>query len=98
MLPLNFMPVEVRFRPAGKYWIGSCPDLDISTHGETFERVQENLMEALGLFVESCLCRGTLEEVLIRAGYTKTMAHSTARAASSYFASGLAPVDAECRA
>jgi predicted RNase H-like HicB family nuclease len=66
MQPLNFMPVEVRFRPSGKYWIGSCPDLNVITQGETFERTQENLMEALALFVESCLRRGTLEEVLYR--------------------------------
>jgi len=67
MKPLNMMPVEVTFKPSGKYWIGSCPSLDISTQGENFERAQENLKEALVLFFESCLNRGTLNEVLRRA-------------------------------
>ena len=34
--------------------------------GETFERAQENLKEALALFIESCLSRGTLEAEYFR--------------------------------
>jgi predicted RNase H-like HicB family nuclease len=99
MQPINFMPVEVTFRPSGKFWLASCPSLDLATQGETLERAQENLKEALGLFIESCLNRGTLEEVLLRAGYTKTRAQQAAKAVESYFsASATAPREAECRA
>ena len=81
MESLNMMPVEVVFRPSGKYWIGSCPSLNVSTQGETFERAQENLKEALALFIESCLSRGTLEEVLSRAGYSKVQIRTVSDAA-----------------
>ena len=83
---LRMMPVEVTFKPSGKYWIGSCPSLDVSTQGESFEHAQQNLKEALALFVESCLVRGTLEEVLRRAGYTKVQIRSVEEAAQPYLA------------
>ena len=67
---INMMPVEVTFTPSGKYWIGACPSLDVNTQGESFERAQENLKEALVLFFEYCAARGTLEEVLRQAGYS----------------------------
>jgi predicted RNase H-like HicB family nuclease len=98
MQPINFMPVEVNFRPSGKYWLAECPALDIATQGETFERAQENLKEALALFIESCLRRGTLEEVLLRAGYTQNGAYSAAKAVESYFAAHPDFVENECRA
>ena len=90
------MPVEITFKPSGKYWIASCPSLDVSTQGESFERARENLEEALNLFIESCRSRGTLEEVLRDAGYSKEKIRSVADAAESY----LAPSDGrtECRA
>jgi len=71
METLNMMPVEVTFKPSGKSWLASCPSLEIHTQGESFERAQENLKEALSLFIESCLRRGTLDEVLRLAGYSK---------------------------
>ena len=96
MESLNMMPVEVTFKPSGKYWIGSCPSLNVSTQGESFDRAQENLKEALALFIESCLSRGTLEEVLRRAGYSKVKIRSVANAAQPFLAA--ASKRAECRA
>ncbi|MDY0242133.1 MAG: hypothetical protein RBR34_08150 [Rhodospirillaceae bacterium] len=81
----NMMPVEVTFKPSGKAWIGVCRSLDIATQGETFERAQANMAEALALFFESCLKRGTLEEVLRQAGYSKTHVRSIAREAKALF-------------
>ena len=93
---LRMMPVEVTFKPSGKYWIGSCPSLDVSTQGESFEVAQKNLQEALALFFESYLVRGTLEEVLRRAGYTKVQMRSVEEAIQPYLAHlGRRP---ECRA
>lgn len=71
MSPVHYMPVEVHFRPSGKWWIGECPNLGVITQGETFERANENLQEALRAFLTSCLERGTLEEVLRQSGFTK---------------------------
>jgi len=73
---LRMMPVPVTFTPSGMYWIGSCPSLNVNTQAESFERAQVNLKEALALFIESCFVRGTLEEVLRSAGYTKVQIRS----------------------
>ena len=81
MEKLNMMPVEVSFKPSGKYWLASCPSLDIHTQGENFERAEENLKEALALFFESCLSRGTLKEVLKQAGYTPVQIRTVENAA-----------------
>ena len=80
----GMMPVEVRFKPSGKYWVASCPDLDIATQGESFEQAQENIKELLFLFVQSCLSRGTLEQVLAEAGYTKAQTRAVTKAARSF--------------
>jgi predicted RNase H-like HicB family nuclease len=84
MTAFNFMPVEVNFKPAGKYWIASCPDFDLATQGESFESAHDNLAEALMLFIESCLKRGTLDEVLRQAGYTKTQISNVRKSAQNY--------------
>lgn len=78
------MPVEVRFKPSGGHWLGLCPSLGLATQGETFERAQENLREMIWLFMESCLRRGVLEQVLRRAGFTKTKVGAVMKAAETY--------------
>ena len=92
---INMMPVEVNFKPSGKYWLGSCPSLDIHTQGENFERAQENLKEALALFIESCLSRGTLEEVLRLAGYSPVQIRTVENAAREFIPSAFSLP--ECR-
>ena len=93
---INMMPVEVSFKPSGKYWIASCPSLDIHTQGEDFESANENLKEALVLFFESCLSRGTLKEVLRQAGYSPVQINSVEEAAKQFHLPP--PAFAECRA
>ena len=60
----NMPPVEETFRPESGYWIASCPDLDLTTQGKTFEEAKSNIKDALMLFFESCSRRGTLKEFL----------------------------------
>jgi predicted RNase H-like HicB family nuclease len=91
----NMMPVEVTFKPSGKCWLASCPSLDIHTQGENFERAQENLKEAIALFIESCLSRGTLKEVLRLAGYSPVQINTVATAAKAYLPAAFS--SPECR-
>lgn len=65
----NMMPVEVRFIPEGDMWVAQCEALGVMTQGHTFDQAQKNLVEALLLFLESCMRRGVLEQVLQEAGY-----------------------------
>ena len=68
----NMMPeLEFNFRQSGKYWIAECLTLDLATQGETFERAQENMLEAIDAFLESCVARGTLFTALRELGLTK---------------------------
>ena len=78
---INMMPVEVSFKPSGKYWLASCPSLDVHTQGDSFECAEKNLKEALVLFFESCLSRGTLKEVLQQAGYSQVQIRTVEEAA-----------------
>lgn len=61
------VPAEVR--EDGDYYVSCCPPLDVYSQGPSEEAALENLVEALQLFVESCLARGTLDRVLKDCGF-----------------------------
>jgi len=50
-------------------WIASCDALDVVSQGDNREDAGHMLSEALQLFLESCLERGTLEDVLRESGF-----------------------------
>ena len=65
------------FRQDGEHWIGSCPDLNVVTQGDTAEEAEANLVEALTLFINTCHKMGTLREVLSEAGLLAETTHRT---------------------
>lgn len=52
-----------------KYYLASCPVLDVFTQGENKKRAKENLAEALSLFLITCFEEGTLDDVLRSCGF-----------------------------
>ncbi len=54
----------------GAQFIGLCPDLNVSSFGDTEEEARRSTREALGLFFEQCREMKTLEDVLGDAGYS----------------------------
>jgi predicted RNase H-like HicB family nuclease len=67
---LNYtLPVSI-FKE-GDSFVAYTPALDLSTMGETFDKVQENFKEAVEIFFEEVMERGTLDEVLTGYGWTK---------------------------
>jgi len=48
----------------GRKWVSYCPSLDLATCGATKAEAMENTKEAIQLFFESCLERGTLKDAL----------------------------------
>ena len=60
--------LRANFHRERRQWIGWRPDLDVTTQGDTRREAEENLREAVGLFLETCQEMGTLEEVLRQAG------------------------------
>lgn len=57
-------------------WVTGCPVLDIFSQGKNPQDAKRSLEEAISLWVEDCLERGTLEEALRDAGFYKV--HPTA--------------------
>ena len=55
----------------GDLYVGVCPDLDVSSFGETIEEARHSLREALEAFLEECEAMGTLAEVLEEAGFVR---------------------------
>ena len=63
--------IEVRIEifQEGELYVGLCPDLDVSSFGETPEAAKQSVQEALKAFFEECEVMGTLAEVLQEAGF-----------------------------
>jgi len=59
----------------GDLFVGICPDLQISSFGETIEEARRSVREAVEAFIEECESMGTLEEVLEEAGFTRDSGH-----------------------
>jgi len=50
-------------------YVAVCPELDVSSFGDTQKEAENSLKEAVMLFVEECQRMGTLVEVLEEAGF-----------------------------
>jgi predicted RNase H-like HicB family nuclease len=51
--------------------VAFCPELNVSSFGDTPEEALASLQEAVSLFLEECQRMGTLEAVLEEAGYRR---------------------------
>lgn len=52
-----------------QWYVASCSALDVHSQGDSQEHAKTNLIEALTLFLSSCLERGTLEAILKECGF-----------------------------
>lgn len=55
----------------GDLYVAVCPELDVSSFGETVDEARRSLREALEAFFEECESMGTLVEVLEEAGFAR---------------------------
>ena len=53
------------------HWIGECPAVQVVTQGDTEDAAAEALREAVALWFESCIARGTLDAALTECGFRK---------------------------
>lgn len=67
------MTLPVLIQKKEKWFVSSCPVLDVASQGETIEAAKHNLIEALTLFLSSCYEHGTLEAVLQQCGFKRTV-------------------------
>ena len=52
-------------------YVAVCPELDVSSFGDSVDAAQAALREAVEAFVEGCQSLGTLEVVLLDAGFRR---------------------------
>jgi predicted RNase H-like HicB family nuclease len=72
-------------RREGGWFFAHCPPLDITTQGRTLAEAKQNLQEAAGLFIISCIERGTLDAALRELGFVKVEAQLQARMPANAF-------------
>ena len=79
-IPVNVqMNLPAAVKRDGRYFVSWCPVLDVFSQGATEAEALENLVEALRLFLESCIVRGTITQVLKDCGFTVVSDPATRR-------------------
>jgi predicted RNase H-like HicB family nuclease len=61
-------PIEIK--KEAKYYLASCPTLDVWAYGNNQQNAVESLKDTLQLFLTHCFDQGTLEIVLKGCGFT----------------------------
>ena len=56
----------------GDCYVALCPELDVSSFGDSPEDAKDSLHEAVEAFIEGCEYLGTLDEVLQESGFELT--------------------------
>lgn len=51
--------------------VALCPELQVSSFGDTLDEAEKSIKEALDLFFEGCEALGTTNEVLEESGFRK---------------------------
>lgn len=64
--------VTAYIRRAGRTWSAVAPRFGVASQGRDSEGAKRSLKEALELWVESCVDRGTLEQALREVGFRPT--------------------------
>lgn len=49
----------------------TCPAFGLASQGDTEEQAIENIVEAVGIFLEHCAAQGTLPQILQESGITR---------------------------
>lgn len=67
---------EIRIRTEifreGEQYVAVCPELNVSSFGDTKGEALKSFQEAVSLFLEECQRLGTLKQVLEEAGFSHT--------------------------
>jgi len=66
MIKLN---VHLEIFEEDNQYVGLCPELNVSSFGDTAEEAEVSTREAVTLFLEECQNMGTLEYVMAESGF-----------------------------
>ena len=70
MIPIDFDMIVFK---EDETYVAYCPELDVSSCGNTFEHAKEMLKTAVRLFLEEAEKMRTLEDILEESRYKKDM-------------------------
>lgn len=65
--------VPVSYFKEDKSFVAYTPALDLSSAGKTLKEAEKNIAEAVSIFMEEILKRGTIDEVLSSLGWKKAV-------------------------
>ena len=68
MIPLDY---EIIVFKEEKMYVAYCPELDVSSCGNTIDRAKDKLKTAVNLFLEEAEKMSTLVDILEESGYKK---------------------------
>jgi predicted RNase H-like HicB family nuclease len=68
------LPIQIKKKM--KWYLAECPALDVASQGETEAIAKKNIAEALTMFLQSCMERGTLDAVLKQCGFKSVVEHN----------------------
>ena len=74
MEQLDKIRVRAEFFQEGDQYVAICPELNVSSFGDTKAEALKSFQEAVSLFLEECQRLGTLKQVLEEAGFSHTSA------------------------
>ena len=63
--------LHVDYFEEGGVIVALCPQLQVSSFGDTLQEAEASIREAIELFFEGCNSLGTLDEVLEESGFRK---------------------------
>jgi predicted RNase H-like HicB family nuclease len=66
-----FFDLPVSILKEGEVFVAYSPAVEVSTVGETFEEAQQHFEEAVNIFFEEIIKKGTLDEALTELGWQK---------------------------
>ncbi len=66
----NKLEIKMEIFEEDNLYVALCPELNISSYGESLNEAKKSLLEAVEAFIVECIDMGTLEDVLEEAGFT----------------------------
>ncbi len=68
---MQYLNIKMEVFLEDDLYVSLCPNLNVSSYGESVEEAKQALLEAVEAFLEECAEMGTLEDVLEECGYSK---------------------------
>ncbi len=66
------LTLPIAIQKEGDVFVSVCPVFDVASQGCTVDEAKSNLIEALHLFIQTCIEMGTISQVMQESGFIPT--------------------------